>query len=231
MAKTALREQAIKLRLQGYTYSQIKQQLGLQKSTLSNWLKNTPLSPEQFELLSKNRSLSKDIRIENYRKTMINKRLEIYKNVFKKQSKKLLPLSKKELLVAGLFLYWGEGEKLHGRVGISNTNPLVIQFAKYWFTKILGVPKSKLAIRLHLYEDMDIDLSTEFWSQLLKISKDQFKTPYIKKSKRSGISYKSYGYGTCNLMCHKVALSEKIAMSIKAIAESCGAKSNLFWYN
>ena len=148
-----------------------------------------------------------------------------------KQQKKLLPLSKKELFIAGIFLFWGEGSKQRGRIVITNTNPLIMQFAKYWMTKILKIPQKKLIVRLHLYKDMDTDENISYWSHILKLPKDQFKTPYIKSSNRKDLTYKSYGHGTCNIMCFNTALSEQIAMSIKCVAEQCGAKNNLFWYN
>lgn len=230
MAKPALRQKAIALRLQGYTYSQIKQKLHLQKSTLSDWLRNLPLTIGQLELLGKNKLNSKNVRIEKYRQTVQNRQIARYKKVFSEQSKLLLPLSKKELLIAGLFLYWGEGSKQKGSANISNTSPQVMQFSKYWMVNALDVPVKKLRIRLHLYSDMDLEKHIGFWSNLLDIPRDQFKIS-IKNSTRAGLSYKSYGHGTCNLMCFDTTLSEKIAMSIKAIAEFCGAKSDLYWYN
>lgn len=231
MAKTALRREAIKLRLQGYTYGQIRGELNLAKSTLSDWLKNLPLSEEQLNLLLKNRNNSRDVRVERFRQTAKNKRLLRLTNIFNEQKKELLPLSKRELLIAGLLLYWGEGNKQRGRVAISNTDPKVIQFALYWLDKAFEIPKSKMRILLHLYSDMNIEEETCFWSQILRIPTEQFNKPYIKKTTRQGLTYKSFGHGTCNLICLNSALAEKIAMSIKALAEHCGAKSEMFWYN
>lgn len=233
MAHKALRAEAIKLRFRGCTYSQIKRELNvyLAKSTLSDWLRNLPLSPEQLVLLSKNREHSRDVRIEKLRQTAKNKRLLKLTELFKKQEKKLLPLSGRELLVAGLFLYWGEGSKHRGRVAISNTDPRVVQFALYWLNKSLKVPKQKISILLHLYSDMDVAKETEFWSKALIIPLEQFKPSYIKKSTREGLSYKGFGHGTCNLICLDSALADRIAMSIKAISEFYGEKSDVFWYN
>ncbi len=88
-----------------------------------------------------------------------------------------------------------------------------------------------IKINLHLYKDMDIEESIDFWSKTLNIPPSQFRKPYIKKSNREGLTYKSFGYGTCRLYTCSVLLSEKIAMSIKAISDKYGAKSEIFWYN
>lgn len=231
MAKILLREQAIQLRLQGSTYGQIRRTLGVAKSTLSGWLKNLSLSEEQLFLLSKNKNLSKDLAIEKYRATRTNQRLDRIKKVLAKQEKILLPLSKRELFFAGLFLYWGEGSKHRGRITISNTDPKVVKFALFWMIKILEIPISKIKAGLHLYKDMNVEDAINYWSITLRLPKEQFSKPYIKNSNREGLTYKSFGHGTCNLHHGSVLLSDKIAMSIKAISDKYGAKSELFWYN
>lgn len=231
MSKIALREKVIKLRLQGYTYGQIKRSLGVSKSTLSDWLRNLPLNEQQLELLSKNRERSRDLAREKYIATRKNQRLARLKQVLNQQNDFLLPLSEKELFLCGLFLYWGEGEKRHGIVSISNTDPRVIKFALYWMTESLNIPKVKIRVNLHLYKDMSIDESTNFWSDILDIPTTQFNKPYIKKTNREGLTYKSFGHGTCKLYAGSVTLSEKIAMSIKAISDKYGAKNEIFWYN
>lgn len=231
MAHKALRAEAIRLRLQGYTYGQIKRELGLAKSTLSDWLKNLPLSEDTLKRLSENREISRDIRVERFRQTYRDRWGSKLSKVLSEQERLLTPLSEKELFIAGAFLYWGEGSKHRGWVSISNTDPRVILFSLYWMNMILKIPKKKITIRLNLYSDMDITKEILFWSKTLNISKKQFKPPYIKKTTREGLTYKSFGHGTCNIVCYDTASSEKIAMSIKAIAGYYGAKSDNFWYN
>ncbi len=231
MSKIILREQAIKLRLEGKTYGQIKQELGVSKSTLSDWLSKLPLSEAQIKILEENRLLSKDLSREKFIETFKNKRLLRLKNVLDTQIKYLLPLSKKELFLAGVFLYWGEGEKRHGRFSIANTDPRIIKFALFWMTEILEIPKKEIKVRLHVYNDMEVDEVVGFWSKHLNLPKDQFRGPYVKKTTRQGLTYKSFGHGTCQIYCHKVLLSEKVAMTIKAISDYYGDKDEIFWYN
>lgn len=231
MAKPLIREEAIQLRLKGFTYSQIKRELNVQKSTLSNWLKNISLTEEQLNSLASNKERAEDIRKEKYRKTRQNKKLNRLGSVYAQQIKELLPLSKKELFLIGVFLYWGEGEKTHGKISVSNSNPKVIQFTLYWMIHALGVPKEKIRVNLHLYKDMNIAESITYWSKALGLPKEQFRKPYIKDSNRLGLTYKSFGRGTCRLYFGSVELSEKIAMAIKAISDSYGVKDSLYWYN
>lgn len=224
-------EKAIQLRLEGKTYGQIKRKLGVSKSTLSDWLSRLPLNKEQQIALSKNKLLAKDASREKSIETFKKKRLIRLKTILKNQIIELLPLSKKELFLAGTFLYWGEGEKRHGRLSVTNTDPKVIKFALYWMIKILRIPRESIKVRLHVYKDMDIEEVVNFWSNLLNLPKTQFRGPYIKKTNREGLTYKSFGYGTCQIYTHSTLLSEKIAMTIKAISDRYGAKDEIFWYN
>lgn len=230
MAKFLLREKAVRLRKRGYTYSQIRMKLGLQKSTLSDWLRNLPLTNNQLKKLAGNKQIRELIRREKYSITRRNQRIERLKKVYEKQ-RKILPLSTRELFLMGTFLYWGEGEKSHGIISVSNTDPRVIKFVLYWMIHILKIPKFGIKAQLHLYRDMNISQSIDFWSKKINLPKIQFLKPYIKKTNRAGLTYKSFGKGTCKVYFNSVILSEKIAMSIKAISDKYGAKSKTFWYN
>lgn len=227
MAKILERKTALELRATGKSYSQIRKELGVSKSTLSYWLRNHPLNKEQLVLLRD----WNQVRIEKFRQTMKSKREKRWEIVLEEQKRTLLPLSERELFLAGLFLYWGEGAKTRGHVSISNTDPKILKFALYWLVEILNIPKERIRIGLHLYKDMSVSEEIKYWSRVLGISKSQFNKPYIKKSNRVGLSYKGFGHGTCNLVCCSVELSEKIAMSIKAVSDYYGEKSDLFWYN
>ena len=83
MAKNKLKQKAINLRLSGCSYSQIKDKIGVSKSTLSNWLDKYPLSNERIRELRDNSPK----RIENYRNTMRRKRESRLSVIYNKISK------------------------------------------------------------------------------------------------------------------------------------------------
>ena len=125
MARFADHQKALALRKEGMSYSQIKNILKIGKGTLSHWLQNHPLSKKRIKELRDGGGT----RIEKYRETMRQKRIARLKIVYESQRKILLPLNKKELFIAGLFLYWGEGSKSHTTdLRLSNTDPSMIKF-------------------------------------------------------------------------------------------------------
>jgi len=215
MARFADREKARNLRAQGKSYSEIKQLLGIGKGTLSVWLADMPLTPEQMRQV---RDLNPR-RIERFRETMSKKRDARFQSAYELARKDIGRLSRRELFIAGLYLYWGEGNKSgSGKVGISNTDPGVIRAFLDW-TKTVDIPPDRLYARLHLYTDMDIKKETMYWAKILHFSSQQFRKPYIKKSTLSGLTYKTIGHGTCNIRFDNVPMWEYITMALKHISE------------
>ncbi|HLC69914.1 MAG TPA: hypothetical protein VJH75_02620 [Patescibacteria group bacterium] len=211
------KQKAIALRLQGMSYSQIKSSLKVGKSTLSYWLSPYPLSRERIkELRDKNEG-----RIEKFRVTMKTKRDHRLKTIYESEKKNILPLNNRDLFIAGLFLYWGEGTKSHtADLSVSNTDPSIINFSILWLTKCLGVSKNNLRVYLHLYNDMDIEKEIEFWSKVISIPIKQFCKPYIKQSNSIKINHKrGFGHGTCNIKIGNARLTEKVLMSIQVITD------------
>ncbi|MDD4994538.1 MAG: helix-turn-helix domain containing protein [Candidatus Pacebacteria bacterium] len=218
MARFRDRQKAIILRKRGMSYSQIKKVLKVEKSTLSTWLKDYPLSETRIRQL---RDWSEQ-RIEKCRETKRKKKEKRLEDFYQEQKRIITPLNKRELYLAGLFLYWGEGAKSRMvELSISNTDPSIIQFFLFWLTKSLLVPRRKIKVALHLYKDMDVDEEIHFWSNILKISPKQFYKPYIKESTLKSVNHKGgFGHGTCNIRVSGARLTEKILMSLKVISDT-----------
>lgn len=225
MARILDRQKAIELRKRGKTYSEIKEKLDVSKSTLSNWLSKYPLTSRQMIRLEESREKSRFVAIEKTRITKARKRDARLKQIFTQEKRDLLPLTRREMYLCGLFLYWGEGVKgLKTSMGLNNTDPKVVKFYLYWLVNILKIPKNKIKVYIHLYRDMNVDKSLDYWSGELNIPKTQFLKPYIKESVRAGLTHKGYGRGTCGLYVHDTRLKEKITLGTKAIANYYSGK-------
>lgn len=215
MARRKDKEKAIKLRLKGFSYSQIKEKMGLSKSTLSNWLSAFPLTEERIrELRDWNPR-----KIERCRNTKAEKRRKRLDSVYENVSKKIARLNNRDLFIAGIFLYWGEGSKSEKTTtGLSNTDPSMLIFFLKWL-RFMKVDLKKVSVTLHLYSDMDCQKEISFWKKVLKLPSVCFKKAYIKKSKFSGLTYKNgFGHGTCNIRVYNRDLAEYIHMAMKYLA-------------
>lgn len=214
MARYKEKSKAIQLRKKGYSYSQIKEKLGISKSTLSGWLQPYPLSEKRIRELTAHSPQ----RIERYINTMRKKREEGFSVAFEKAKKDIGNITERELFVAGFFLYWAEGGKTRrNTVVFSNTDPSMIKTYIKWLS-ILKVPKDKLKIKLHLYRDMSIDKEILFWCKELDVEKSKFHKSWIKKSKMTDLTYKNnFGHGTCNIILNDTTIAMYILMGIKFI--------------
>lgn len=216
MARVKDKAKAIQLRKQGKSYSEIKERIGVSKSTLSAWLRDYPLSKEDLvRLRDKNPR-----RIEKCRETKQNKRLNRLKIVREKVAKDLNIQNADSYFLAGFFLYWGEGGKTKPyTVTVSNTDPSVLQFFLAWIEQ-LGWSREKVKVRIQLYSDMDQDREQSYWQKKLALPKECFQKPYIKKTKRADITYKSkHIHGTCNVIIDNRDLSEYILQGIEVLQE------------
>lgn len=223
MSQKDLKQKAIQLRMQGLSYSQIKESIKISKGTLSAWLKEYPLSEERIKALRGNNPK----RIERFRNTMAAKKEERLRISYKKVAHDLGALNNRDILVAGFFLYWGEGSKTSAATtALTNTNPAMLIFFIKWL-KLLGVKKSDMRVKLHLYSDMDIEKTKTWWSKKLGIPLVQFRKSYVKDSPQSSAVYKGYfRYGTCTVIYDDVALLNYILMGLKYLGlEAEGRKS------
>jgi len=215
MARREDREKAIRLRKKEMSYSQIKEALGISKSTLHYWLKDYPLSKKRIRELQGD----SERRIENFRETMRKKRESRLLSFYEEQKKIIFPMSKRDLFIAGLFLYLGEGTKTTAStVSVSNTNPSVLLLFIQWLVKCFDVPHDKIKARLHLYKDMNVYRETLYWSRILDVPAYRFNKPYVKSSRTTDITYhREFTHGTCNVIFENARILERILMSLKAI--------------
>lgn len=225
MTKIKERRKVILLRKEGKAFSEIRRIVKVSKSTLSIWLEPYPLSNGQMQKINKMRYRA----IEKFRETMKIKRKNRLEKYLKEIKQKILPFSKKEFLIAGLLLYWGEGNKANFHtISINNTDPSVLKFTKYWYLHALDIKEKNIKIYLHLYRDMNIIKEINYWSNQLCIPKKQFIKPYIKESKKSSIDQKGFGHGTCALVVHNTVIKEKILMGIQGVADYYSKKIDSF---
>src|SRR5215813_8083857 len=130
-AKSEKRIQAEKLRYEdGLSYNEISTLIGVSKGTLSSWLKNIPLTPEQEERIQQ--------RINNNQTTFVTKAWKINKERFQKArqdafqigSNVMFQLSSEDAIdeVALAMLYLGEGDKSGNRLLLASTDPLILRY-------------------------------------------------------------------------------------------------------
>ncbi|PIS13931.1 hypothetical protein COT65_01670 [Candidatus Shapirobacteria bacterium CG09_land_8_20_14_0_10_47_13] len=185
MAKSRLKFEARKLRVEGESIKVIAKKLSLSPSTVSLWCKDVKLSPEQIkELERRAHDPQYGKRLENSLKQQ-RIRIEKTKNLFNEGIKQVGKLTPRELFIAGISLYWAEGFKSDSQAGFCNSDPNMVKFFLVWLGNRFGYKNEDLRLRVGLNESFcDRTESIEnFWSEITGISKEQFQKPFYQKVK------------------------------------------------
>jgi hypothetical protein len=185
MAKTREKSEAVKLRNKGESIKVIARRLGVSSGTVSIWCREIKLTAKQREALEKREGLGK---LEGrYKGSQTNRRKKEVKTVaLKKKGGKLVEsLSLKELFVAGVALYWGEGSKEDTRLQITNSDLEIVKFFIVWVEKIFGIEKERLVFYITVNEMHEgrVKEIERYWQKALNVSEEQFNKTVILKSK------------------------------------------------
>lgn len=120
----------------------------------------------------------------------------------------------KNLKIAGVMLYLGEGAKTGNTVKFVNSDPEIIKIFLNFLRRICGIHEERLKALIHYYPDQDEKFLKRFWSSEAKIFLGNFCKSYIHNGKRG--SYKSRSsYGTLALSYSDKRLLEAIILWIK----------------
>lgn len=194
------------LRRKGLPYSAILKQVSVSKSTISFWLRDVVLTPSQNEKLLVGRQRSRFLGA----KAQQQKRIEHTKRIISESKSEFIKLLKRPLFLAGLMLYWAEGDK-HAleRVKFTNSDPAMIQLMMRWFREVCHVPEEKFRIALHTHNLHSSPEIKKYWQEVTKVRDYNFQKVYVKQSslgQRRNILYN----GTCGIVVHDKNLFRKI---------------------
>ncbi len=184
LSKLKEKERAIILRKEGRSYGEILKEIPVAKSTLSLWLKSVGLS-----ILQKQRITEK--RLEAARRGGLAKRFyreKITKEIKDEAKAEIGQISKNELWLMGIMLYWAEGSKEKANsvcVQFTNSDPQMIKLFLNWLYKICLFSKEDINCEIYLHENA---LNRErkvrnYWSEITGISLKQFHPTRWKKNK------------------------------------------------
>lgn len=190
----SLKEKAINYRKKGFSYNMIREKIGVNKSTLSNWLKKIPFSPNK-ELIK--RIGSAKLKSASFKHNQKMDEVAEMRNIAEKE---LGMITKRDLWLLGIGLYCGEGSKSNEQIRFSNSDPEMIKIAIMWFKKNCRLKNENLNPFVHIYPDNDIEKTINYWSKITGIPKNQFGKTYIdKRANKSEAKRDTLPYGTLHL--------------------------------
>jgi hypothetical protein len=168
------------LRKQGLSYKEIRSKIPIAKSTVSNWCKDVELTEKQIsrlQKLKKKGSYKAGLLGAKVNQAKRAKQIYLIKQAAKSEASVLI---NEKLWLAGLMLYWAEGHKSK-KIGISNSDPNIIKFLLKWLRVYCKVADNKMRPHLNLHSGQNENKIKEYWSDVIKLPKEQFGKSYIKK--------------------------------------------------
>jgi len=211
------------MRKHGTSYSEIENRLHVPKSTLSYWLKNIKLTQEQIKKLN-------DKRIAIARANARNKTVKISRTIEEiktSSAQDIREISKKELWLMGIVLYWKNGNKSDMKKGVhfSSANPQMIKLFLKWLREVGGVKDEEIIFNIFQKgssrsKKNSPDEIIGYWTKITGFSKSHFSNIYFQKAGKK----RGHKLGFLRV---KVAKSSMLARQIAGWIEGLNKINNL----
>jgi hypothetical protein len=167
------------LRAQGWTLSEICEELGVSKASASLWCRDVVIDEDALAERRRQRVLrgNEGARMRGPNKLQLRKQAEIEE--MRRAGRAMVGrLTNRELLLVGTALYAGEGSKTPGEVRFANSDPRMILMFVEWMRRCFDVQQEAFRLRLYLHQGLDLDAANLFWSELTGIPVERFRAPY-----------------------------------------------------
>ncbi len=205
-----IKEKAIKLRTNGYSYREISVSLNMAKGTAYEWLKNIDLDQKAKQRIEKLKTIGRN-KANNTRHL---KKIELIKNskIWAQKVLKSTPLTSNLAQIYCSLLYWAEGGKFTvNRLEFTNSDPTMIST----FLKLLRIgfkiDEDKLRVNIHIHEYHNDLKQKSFWSKTSGIPLHKFNKSYLKPHTKKVIRK---NYQGCARICYH---SGEVAKKIRAL--------------
>ncbi len=205
------KRKAVALRMAGESYPSIEKTLGINKSTLSGWLKGIPLPTTAVEII-----------LDRKRRAITSSRIKAVasnkkRNVDARRGAEddaaaiveTLPRSRAEQAIVLATLYAGEGFKRRSQIGLGNSNEKILVLFVRLLQSVFAIDKHGLKCVLHLRDDQDATAERAHWSSALGISESQFGKPQFDKrtlGKKTRIGY----HGVCSVYYYDARIEKQL---------------------
>jgi predicted transcriptional regulator len=223
MAKSKEKLLARELRREGLSVLVIAKNLHVSKSTVSLWTKDISLTIQQLEQLKQRtiRGAEKGRLLGAERQK--NDRLKRIVDGNEYGHKRINSLIKNEFFIAGIALYWAEGNKKMKKIEYCNSDPKLVLFLLRWFQEFfdLALNNFKCYVGVNVIHKSRDLIIKKYWSSLTHIPLSQFTKTSFKQSKSKKI-YENFNdhFGTLSIKVLKPArILYKIGGLVQALRD------------
>lgn len=182
------KQKAVALRRLGLSLGEIAKKVSVSKSTVSLWSRDVLLTRRQLRVLEQKMIQGRIAGRIKAAEFNHKKKIDTIKQYNEDGIQNVGKLTHKELLIAGIALYWGEGSKTD-KLSFVNSDPSLIMFMYFWFQKVMNIEKQDFMPRVFINKSHKnrINKVIDYWSNLLQLPREQFGNPTLLKIKQKKI--------------------------------------------
>ena len=189
------KEEARHLRLNGKSYQEISEILKTPKSTLSGWFGKEDWSAEIRKKLTDAIQEAHTVRLIELNKVRGEHLDQTYEEARREATEELELLKYNPLFIAGLMLYWGEGDKLSkSKVRLTNTDARMIKTFVLFLREVCNIPEDKIRAQILVYPDLNEAETKAYWVKESGIAPDRFTKSTLIQGRHAT---RRLGYGVC----------------------------------
>lgn len=217
------KELAIRLRLNGKSYTEIQKEIGgISKGTLSAWLKGVVMNDaHRARLLLRTREKSLRGLLKHNKMQTVDARRRKDK-VLSAATREIKGLSRDQLFILGVALYWAEGHKRplvrDGReiswhpISLTNSDPYLVRIFIKFLKEIGGIPIERVKANLRIFQHLNGEEMLRFWVKETGIPPENFSKTYlgISKSSMGKRPFNRLPYGVIQIRISDTNLFHKI---------------------
>jgi transcriptional regulator with XRE-family HTH domain len=217
--KTRERELARRLRREdGLPINEIARRVSVSKSSVSIWVRDIELTPQQQEALrAKNPAYNRQL--SGWRQNAAKHRA---KRVAAQENGRGLARRSEPLHLAGCMLYWAEGAKSRNQLCFSNSDPEMVRLFVAFLKTCFGIDGRDIRITCHLFAD-HVERQREveqFWLNEAGLPSESLRKSvvnlYSRSSQRKRVN--KLPYGTCQVVVSRTWVLQSIFGSIQEYA-------------
>ena len=197
---------AREMRARAHTLQEICDELGCSRSSASLWTRGVEFTPKP-----RNRGIG----AAKPHPLHLRKLAEI-EECRQWAAEALGVLSDRDLFLAGIGLYAGDGSKTGGDVRFANSNPALVALFCRWLRHFFDPDEARLRVRLYLHEGLDLDAATGHWARVTGVPAVQFTKPH-RPAARVGLRHTKHEFGCCHVSYGCTRTKRKVLALLDAL--------------
>jgi transcriptional regulator with XRE-family HTH domain len=216
--KLAERERARRLRReQGLPIKVIAAEVGVSSSSVSRWVADVELTPEQEAALREANPIYNRQRSGTARSSA-NARL---RRIDAQHHGRALAQRGDRLHEIGCMLYWAEGSKNRNQLAFTNADPEMVDLFVHFLRRCYGVPRERIAltVNIHLGNGMTLEEIETWWLTRLNLPRRSLRRSVVNRPSRvSQRKRRTLFYGTVRVAVSSTFIVQSIFGAIQTYA-------------